>query len=321
MSSLSCILTVMTDSGIMKKERTEKHYVKKRLECDLSDPELNRRPKDGCGFIYMYTFRNGMRYIGQTIRSIRERTRAHAQGTLVVDEYIKSGAKFNIEILSECKKEYLNNAESYCIMKFRTMHPDGYNQMVLPYCPGNTAEFSMKMRERLSKALKDKFSDPEYRKIMMEKRKHRQEAYNKKAIICLETGKIYKMIREAVRELDCSEGLVSLSLTKGQRAKGFHFMYYSSYIEENRTEVLNVLKDWEEQKKNTRYYQNRKRISDAKRKKSRKVKCIETNKVYLNIYEAEKELGISNKRIHGVCMGSGYIKGYHFEWYDERIEV
>ena len=305
---------------VMRKERTEKHKVKKRLECDLSDPEFSRPPKEGYGFIYRYTFRNGKSYIGQTIRTIKQRTRSHVQGELVVDEYIRSGAKFDIEILSECKKEYLNNAESYCIMKFKTMYPNGYNQVVLPYCPGNTTEFSTLMRERLSKTLKEKFSNPEFRSMMKEKRKH-VDAYNKKTIICLETGKIYKMIREAAKELNCTGGAVSTSLTKGQRVKGLHFMYYSSYVKENRMEVIDILNDWEEQKKNMRYYQNRKRISDAKRKKSRKVKCIETNKVYLNIYEAEKELNIPNKRIHGACMGSKNIKGYHFEWYNERIEV
>lgn len=302
---------------MVKKERTVKKVPQRHLNCDLTDPIFHKKPKEGYGYVYKYTFKNGMSYIGQTIRTIAQRTRSHLYNTglMLVDSFIKSGAQFEVEILSECNIEYLDSAESYCILKFKTLHPNGYNLKMSPVTFGNTTEFTTEMRKKIGLGVRKRFEDPEFRNKIKENRK-RYRKYNEKSIICLETKEVYKNIKEAAMDLNCNRAIVNLSLTKGYKAKGYHFMYFSRYVLDNTDEVLSVLNEWEDTRKKIRSSKASKQISITKRKKSLPIICLEKNKRYDTIMDASDDLGLKYNIIHAVCNGNKITKagGYHFIW-------
>lgn len=50
-------------------------------------------------------------------------------------------------------------------------------------------------------------------------------------------------------------------------------------------------------------------------KKTKRVKCLETGKMYRNSCEAERKTGISSRAIRNVCVGKGNTAGgYKWEW-------
>nr|DAP31400.1 MAG TPA: intron associated endonuclease [Caudoviricetes sp.] len=92
----------------------------------------NKQPKIGYGYIYKYTSPSGKSYIGQTIRSLRER--AGHNGKLYKGSYefyraIKKYGfdNFEVEILAEVPKQQLDKAEIKYIQLFNTLIPNGYN--------------------------------------------------------------------------------------------------------------------------------------------------------------------------------------------------
>ena len=96
----------------------------------FGDAMMNTLPAEGHGFIYRYTFRNGKSYIGQTVKTLRERTRNHRRKNQNVDLVIRSGAEFSIDILAEVPIDILDAVERYCIAYFDTMVPNGYNYLI-----------------------------------------------------------------------------------------------------------------------------------------------------------------------------------------------
>lgn len=88
---------------------------------------------DNHGYIYCLLFKNGKRYIGQTIKQWKQRWKRHKSNfscCKAVHSAIKKYGYENIdfEILEYCKtKEELNERESYYISKFNTISPNGYN--------------------------------------------------------------------------------------------------------------------------------------------------------------------------------------------------
>jgi len=95
------------------------------------DEIMNKKPKQGFGFIYKYTSPNGKSYIGQTVNSLKNR--ADKNGRLYKGSpnfYFaiqKHGFdNFKVEILEECKKSELDKQESYWIDFYNTIEK-GYN--------------------------------------------------------------------------------------------------------------------------------------------------------------------------------------------------
>lgn len=306
----------------MAKERSCKKYTPIRRNCDLSDPELYRAPKEGYGFIYRYTFRNGKSYIGQTVKTPYQRLITHNVKGNPVDDIIRSGARFTVEILSEVKEEYLNGAEDYCINRFGTMAPRGYN-----YAYGGRRQGNRLSKESLAKigvkSKKRMAEHPEIKERLMiarnEARRRRGCTVHRRLrdpiqVICLETGKRYTSINEASIEI----GRRTLSIRKCLRGEvntvgGYHWFVYSRYNLENADLILRCLTDWERTKAS---------LKEASLKKDGfgrrvKVRCIENGAVYDSITEAGRSLGINKTMIGRTIINGKQTHGYHFE----KVEI
>lgn len=68
-------------------------------------------------------------YIGQSVHCGR-RLDEHCKGNQLIDDVIQLEGieNFNFEILKETSKEDLSFWEDYYILKYNTMHPNGYNK-------------------------------------------------------------------------------------------------------------------------------------------------------------------------------------------------
>lgn len=94
--------------------------------------DFERKPKKGYGFIYMYTSPSGKKYIGQTIRSLVERSGKRGHGYRGCECFYSAIQKYGFdifkkEILKEVKVSELNEAEKEFIQKYNTLVPNGYN--------------------------------------------------------------------------------------------------------------------------------------------------------------------------------------------------
>lgn len=93
---------------------------------------FEKRPKDGYGFIYKYTSPSGKSYIGQTIRSLKERANGNGIGYLNCSIFFSAIQKygfenFEYEILGEFPIEELDKKEEEFISKENCLQPNGYN--------------------------------------------------------------------------------------------------------------------------------------------------------------------------------------------------
>lgn len=95
---------------------------------------LNRRPKEGYGFIYKYTSPSGKSYIGQTSSTLKRRA-----GNIYTGEGYKKcpifwtaiqkygWLSFKVEILEEVLLNELDTKETEKIFQLQTLSPHGYN--------------------------------------------------------------------------------------------------------------------------------------------------------------------------------------------------
>ena len=282
------------------------------LNCDLSDPELNRGPREGHGFVYMYTFENGMRYIGQTIQSVQKRTRCHAyrtQRVLRVDQAIMAGERFTVEILEEVPLALLDTVERYYVYYYGTKSPNGYN---LTSGGQSHMTFMPEVRKAMGRKVRKYFEDhPEQKK----KNAERLDAYRKYTkVICLETKEVFNSINDACRAYvneGCRANTTALmQVLKGERYvyRGMHWMVYTDYIEENTEEILAVLEDWKRTNRRriyNKYVKTRSPMFGTNQKKYR-VLCLETGKVYKDCVTAAKHFGFSVNAVLRAMKGETY---------------
>lgn len=326
--------TTFTASGdiMTEKQRTDKRYRPIRRNCtNIDDPEFSRRPEDGHGFIYRYHFiKSGKDYIGQTINSVRKRLHGHTCKELKVDEYIRSGAEFTVEILSETKIEFLDDAERYCISKFNTYYPDGLNMTHggLSFRDFNMTEERRKLasesakrrwedleyRRNMSTKLRKAFSRPEFNIFKDMHREHVKVLQERRKIniVCLETGETYTSIKEASERTGCSRIIIGKVIKgEGLTANGLHFISYSPYVMEDMEGVLSYLKKWEAIVRHMQAY------NPSNKERSTSVKCVETGKTYRSISEASKDMsyvkGLSVSKISEILKGKRRTyNGYSF---------
>lgn len=212
------------------------------LNCDLTAPELRRRPEKGRGFVYMYTFEDGRRYIGQTRSSVKARTLNHSyKHDTLVDRKIGAGHAFTAEVLAEVPLDELDVTEVHYMMEYRTVRPDGYNLLVGAFSAGNMAE---PVREAMRRS-----SGEQWKHITPEAKEKRLRPLidsKKMRIICLETGDVYASLNDAGRATGVNVAHIS-DVLKGKRhsAGGLHWSVYSESTAESRTEVLACLREWE----------------------------------------------------------------------------
>lgn len=94
--------------------------------------DFERKPKKGYGFIYMYTSPSGKKYIGQTIRSLVERSGKRGHGYRGCECFYSAIQKYGFdafkkEILKEVKVSELDETEKEFIQRYNTLIPNGYN--------------------------------------------------------------------------------------------------------------------------------------------------------------------------------------------------
>lgn len=95
---------------------------------------------------------NGKGYVGQTIRTLRERWNVHLADDLYVDRAIQAHGveNFEVTVLAEADNlDTLNQLETYYIRACGTLKPGGYNLDV----GGNARTPSLETRAKISAAL------------------------------------------------------------------------------------------------------------------------------------------------------------------------
>ncbi|MCC8068712.1 MAG: GIY-YIG nuclease family protein [Ruminococcus sp.] len=213
--------------------------------------------------IYKYTNSlNGKVYIGQTKNSLARRAdngRGYDRCPAFYNAIQKYGFdNFTVEILADnLTLEKANELEEYYIAQYdSTNREKGYNLRV----GGNNSE-----------------------------------ALNKKAVICIETSKIYSSIAEAEEDTGINYRMISecCNHSRGYKsAGGYHWSFYDRDTGEY--EIIYV----------------------------KKVLCIENNTVYKSCAEAARKLGISNGGcVSKVCRGTAKsIHGLHFKYVYEEVK-
>ena len=141
---------------------------------------------------------------------------------------------------------------------------------------------------------------------MRESIKQAQEVC-KKTIICLETGKIYGSFTDAASEHDCNIENIRACITgRGNTARGYHFILFTGYIKKNKEEVLEVLKQWELEKKilGTKRRKIGQQMTAKKGEwKGTRLWCRETGCVFESVKDASRRTGIEDWRIQRYVSG------------------
>lgn len=109
-------------------------------------------------------------------------------------------------------------------------------------------------------------------------------------VLCLETGKEYISLRKASEDTKISRYTIARCCKGLQKStKGFHFEYVNS-----------------------------EEVKSTSNGKSRKVICVETNKVYNSLADAGRDFGVDKGNIWQACQSDlTTVQGYHFKYYNE----
>ena len=123
-----------------------------------------------------------------------------------------------------------------------------------------------------------------------------------KSVICLDTNIVYKSITQASKKLSINRTSIGdCCIGDRKTAKGLHFMYYSEFLQTPQEDID-------------------KKIKQKRKYKTTKIYCIELDKFYNSIKEAQKELCVNNITavLSGVQNMSG---GYHFITYEKYLTL
>ncbi len=244
-------------------------------------------------FIYKITNKiNGKSYIGQTIRSIRERWENHKTTAkyLKRDTYLYKAIRkyglenFTIEEIDGANSlSELNYKEFIAIHKNNTLAPNGYN---LKEGGGNKTNSEASLIKAVSK------------------RNIKKGGTGKTGIICIETGKKYKTIKQASKETNiCKANISSVLRGISDKAQNFTFRYLD--------DKLNKKYDLVRSKRHIKLKEIAKNLGN-------KIMCIENYKEYYSIQEAARDLKLSAGNIHQILKGKRkQTKGYTFVYIGE----
>lgn len=194
---------------------------------------------------------NGKAYIGQTVRTVRERMMEHMRhDESHFDKALKKYGieNFNVVVIDSAKTvEELNEKEKFWIEFFCTLGDRGYNM-----CEGggNTTGYhhteaskkamsekkknayvgtgnpfygkqhSKESRRKMSESRKGRIITPEWRKHISESSKSKVRVQN------VETGEIFESVRQAANKYGIIETHIS-RVCRGKRKKtgGYHWKY------------------------------------------------------------------------------------------------
>lgn len=167
---------------------------------DFKDWTVN----DGYGAVYLYTFDNGKKYVGQTILSVKERLRNHYHSDCLVDKAMKKNA-FTVELLDVVPIDQLDDREKFFIAQYGCIWPDGYNMTD----GGNNYNLLPETRKRMS-AEKMGNKNPMWGK----KNPHMKEVQmmsvllKREPVVNTSTGEIFLSISDAVKAQGVTNGQV-----------------------------------------------------------------------------------------------------------------
>lgn len=189
--------------------------------------------------VYVYTFPNGKKYVGQTIFSIEKRAGENGknyQGSPILYRAIQKYGWDNIkkESFSCASKEDMDALEIELIKKYKTQDRNyGYN--ILP--GGNShREFSPATIKKLQE-IRAGEGNGMYGKTHSEESKEKMSKNRpeSKAVICLETKKVYASSTLAAKDIGLKYGAsirkVCNKLPKFQTAGGYHWAWLKDYNE------------------------------------------------------------------------------------------
>lgn len=188
--------------------------------------------------VYCHTNKiNGKRYVGITCQKPTERWK-NGRGYIGCTEFYNAILKygweeFSHEILFEnLTKEEAEQKEIYLIEKWQlTNSKQGYNLALGGLINYPTEE----MRKKLSDANRGKPSWNKGKCLTDKHRKKLSEAKkdftpsNKKNILCVETGKVYKSITDASKDTNADRSNIS-AVCNGRlrKTKGLHFRFIAN---------------------------------------------------------------------------------------------
>lgn len=238
------------------------------------------------GYIYKITNSiNEKVYIGQTIRSVKQRFKEHfhpSSGCVFLQRaMVKYGYEnFKVEILefinAESKSELikiLNRIEVQYININNSLFPNGYNGCL---GGGNSADKKWAHGMPLESIAK-------------------RAENHKKPIKCNETNIVYKSVMDAAKELGFNKKFISRVLRGNRKSyKGLTFSY-----------ATNAGKPVAFKKKKVRPLDsyNLDGFTAQREKRKRPIKCNETGQYWGSIQEAADQFGVKNETIHRVLRG------------------
>lgn len=225
---------------------------------------------------------NGKVYIGQTVRSFKERMKHHLsllRRGIHNNQHLQSAwnkygeNNFEFSIIETCDIEDIDKLETQWIAHYRET-TGVYNLE----SGGNTnKKLSPETRKKIAKAIKS---------LKWTGGKHPQA----KKIICINTGKIYSSIVEASKDIGCNyDNVHQVCLGNNISAKGKDGKYYQfAYYEEGRSYELKPIRNI---------------------KTPKKVICVNTGEIFNSTREAAEKTGVQQSHISQCCNGKRNFAG------------
>lgn len=284
------------------------------------------------GIIYLIRNKvNNKCYIGQTIekngfkgrysRSGKgiERVYRFHKATKENEHLLRSIEKYGLEAFEvdeqfdiAYSKEELDKLEDLYIVAYDCIN-NGYNNKR----GGANGLHSDETKRKLSEVRKQKMANGEIKKSIPPTF-HDEKHPGAKTIVCLNDGKIYTTIKSASREYGINSASISSNCKRklyigGKDKKGnkLVFRYYEDYIKLSDKDINNIITE----------------VNNLQDTSSRKVICLNTNKIFNSSTEAMKYYNTS-KHIYKCCNGITKSCGklpdgtkLVFRWYDIYLNM
>jgi hypothetical protein len=171
----------------------------------------------------------------------------------------------------------------------------GYNET----SAGKKPFFNKLAKKNMSNSSKGKKITEKQRIALLS---HCKGEYNGRAkkVICVETQEIFNCIKDIERKYSINHSHISAACRGRYKVVGgYHWSYYNN--------TLDI-----DTKKNKDSYKEIRPLS-------KKVKCMETNKIYRSIGEAGRDTKISSSSISRCCSGKiETVKNFHWAYYKEE---
>ena len=262
------------------------------------------------GIYQIRNVKNNHRYIGSS-KNLLQRYKFHFnalkrnkhQNPYLQAAYNKYGKEnFMFEILEYCNPSIRFNKEQYWLDKFYgegcyNINRDATNP---PDCTGKKHVFTEQHKINLSIGMKRRFKDPEVL------RKHREarlgkntgkDNVNSKPIVCLETKICYDAITEAARAVNAHHsGIGACCCGTLLTYNNQHWMFKEEYDKLSQQDIEEII---------------------LTKNKCKQVVCLENNKIYSKLIDAQEDMNIDRTSIRKCCNGlQKTAKNYHFVWYE-----